>query len=49
MYNKPTLKRYGTFRELTLLGADPDCAGGPAASDGSTTRCDNPSSTGGGS
>jgi hypothetical protein len=28
MYEKPTLQRFGTFRELTLLGLGPDGDGG---------------------
>lgn len=39
MYLKPRLVRYGSLRELTLLGAGPDCDGGPAMGDGSTTQC----------
>jgi asparagine synthase (glutamine-hydrolysing) len=50
MYSKPTLQRFGTFRELTLLGADPDCDGGPASGNGSTVRCLlQPTGEGGGS
>lgn len=44
MYRRPKLERFGSLRELTLLGAGPDCdggafgiAGGPG--DGSSTRC----------
>lgn len=28
MYEKPTLERFGTLRELTLLGIGPDGDGG---------------------
>ena len=50
MYSKPTLRRFGTFRELTLLGADPDCDGGPAQGNGSTVNCNvQPQGEGGGS
>jgi hypothetical protein len=28
MYEKPTLTRFGTFRELTLIGFGPDGDGG---------------------
>ena len=28
MYQKPKLERFGTLRELTLVGTDADCDGG---------------------
>ncbi len=28
MYNKPTLERFGTFRDLTLIGTGADGDGG---------------------
>jgi len=28
MYEKPTLERFGSLRDLTLVGTDADCDGG---------------------
>ena len=44
MYEKPTVERFGSLRELTKLGAGPDCDGGAfgitgGPGDGSTVRC----------
>ena len=37
MYEKPSLTRFGTLRELTLCGAQAPLDGGPAMGNGSTT------------
>lgn len=44
MYSKPQLERFGSLRELTQLGAGPDCDGGAfgvpgGPGDGSTVNC----------
>lgn len=42
MYVKPKLERYGSLRELTLIGLNSDCDGGVwgiSATDGSWWLC----------
>lgn len=42
MYVKPSVERFGSLRELTLIGLNTDCDGGVwgiSATDGSTLGC----------
>ncbi|HSH46155.1 MAG TPA: hypothetical protein VK966_09880 [Longimicrobiales bacterium] len=40
MYSKPELQKFGSMRELTLLGLDQDCDGGVfGIGDGSWIGC----------
>jgi len=44
MYSRPVLEKFGSLREITRLGAGPDCDGGALGisggpGDGSTVGC----------
>lgn len=40
MYSKPELQKFGSMRELTLLGLDQDCDGGVwGIADGTWLAC----------